>query len=739
MHRRKIIVLLCLASFFGFYVFLQSCGSEQDFAAGSNAFVGDARCQSCHIKEFAEWKTSDHYKAMLPATDSTVLADFNNVSFTAEGVTSRFFKNGSKFIINTQGPDGVNYDYEVLFTFGHYPLQQFLVAFPGGRMQVPRVSWDSRERKWFNQYKGQTIHSADWLHWSRPAQNWNTMCASCHSTNLQKNYNFETDSFHTTYASINVSCESCHGAGKTHVDFVNSTDYKEGKRVAGLFMVLGKSNSQTAQINACAPCHTIRSEINDPQVAPAELLDSYIPQAPATEQFHADGQVKGEVYSYTSFLQSKMHTFGVKCSNCHNAHTGKILFSGNKLCMQCHSKTYDTPSHHFHGQNTAGAECKSCHMQSETFMGVDLRHDHSFRVPRPDLSAEYGTPNACTKCHTGKSDKWAAAAVERWYGPNRKYHFADDLLPGSLLNEKSEAHLIKLLNDTATPAIIKTAAATYLGSISTTGSATALLSLLSNKDGQVRYGALRSLSNFAADTWLQTAAPLLADKIRAVRIAAADLFLTVPPDQVPDPYRQSLNTARAELERYLHYQTDFADGNVLVADHYLRLKDYEKANRFYLRALRMDSLLNYARLNLSTSYNAQGKNDEALKTLQNAAAVDPKNERVFYNLGLLYHEMQKENEAVKSFEKAVLLKSKNPRLYYNYGLLLLQQKKSAAAEIVLRKGLSLSPADASVNYALAYLYLQLGQPAKARPHAALLKKVDPANPNYAAIFQATGM
>ena len=260
------------------------------------------------------------------------------------------------------------------------------------------------------------------------------MCASCHSTNLQKNYNIDADSYNTTYSVINVSCESCHGAGKLHIDFVNSNDYKKGKKIPGSYLHLDKSSAQLAQINTCAPCHARKADISASLVQSGEIMDNYIPEIPTTEHFHADGQVNDEDYIYTSFLQSKMFHRDVKCSNCHNPHSGKILFATNQLCLQCHAKTYDDPSHTFHPVGIAASECKSCHMPGKVYMGNDLRHDHSFRVPRPDLTVKYGTPNACNNCHNNKPAQWAADAITKWYGPERKYHFADDLIPGSKID-----------------------------------------------------------------------------------------------------------------------------------------------------------------------------------------------------------------------------------------------------------------------------------------------------------------
>jgi hypothetical protein len=311
----------------------------------------------------------------------------------------------------------------VKYIFGFTPLQQYLVEFPGGRMQVPRVSWDVKKKKWYHQYPGQNIATHDWLHWTGNAQNWNTMCASCHSTNLQKNYNIDADNYKTTYSVINVSCESCHGPAKQHIDFVNSNDYKSGKKITGSFLHLGKGSQQLTEINTCATCHALKTDLSANVINSGEIMDNYIPEIPTNEHYHADGQIDDESYIYTSFLQSKMFHRNVKCSNCHNPHSGKILFATNQLCLQCHGKTFDDPSHTFHAAGTTASDCKSCHMPGKVYMGTDLRHDHSFRVPRPDLTVKYGTPNACTNCHNNKSAQWAADAVTKWYGPYTQISF----------------------------------------------------------------------------------------------------------------------------------------------------------------------------------------------------------------------------------------------------------------------------------------------------------------------------
>ena len=65
---------------------------QNNSGQAGNTYIGDQSCKSCHATQYNDWLQSDHYKAMLEPDDSTVLGDFNNVKYTADGVTSTFFR-----------------------------------------------------------------------------------------------------------------------------------------------------------------------------------------------------------------------------------------------------------------------------------------------------------------------------------------------------------------------------------------------------------------------------------------------------------------------------------------------------------------------------------------------------------------------------------------------------------------------------------------------------------------------
>lgn len=705
----------------------------------STYFIGSQTCKSCHLAEYTDWTKSDHFLAMQIANDSSVLGDFNNAHLKADGVKTTFLKDQDRFHFESEELDGTHHHYQIKYTFGFSPLQQYLVETSNGQLQATRASWNNIDKKWFHQYAGQKIQPNDWLHWTQNSQNWNTMCASCHSTNFKKNYDFESDSYKSSYSEINVACESCHGAGSKHQDYINSQAYKNGTKVESHYLTYGKSSNNKLQLKSCAPCHARKTDITQTSASNAELLDEMIPEIISTEHYFGDGQINDEDYEYGSFVQSKMFHNKVKCSDCHNPHSGKLKKTGNDLCLSCHKPNYDSESHHFHKANTSGSQCVSCHMDTKTYMGVDIRRDHSFRIPRPDQSAIYKTPNACNSCHADQSSQWAAAKIKSWYGNNRAYHFSDDLLPGSLLDQQNQVHLIKLIGDTSQPAIARATAVFYLGQIINESSANTLLNHLRDLEPLVRYQIYRSLENFPSEIWINTATIGLSDKVRAVRIAAADLYHFIGEENVPARAKSIYHQANMENKNYLKYNRDFAIGNIMMADYFVQEKDYQNAIKHYLRGLQKDSMMNYARFNLSATYNTLGKNEEALNVLLTAAKTDPTNDRTFYNLGLLYYEMHQIENALSSFKKAYDLNSGITNLYYNYGLILHQIGKSNEAEFVLLKGLNLSPTAPNINYALAIIYIKLKDLNKAKSFVEKLYGLDPMNPEYQSLFKQAGL
>ncbi len=373
-------------------------------------FVGAAACRQCHEPEFKAWTGSHHELAMQAANSATVLGDFGNAKLKYGGVESTFFRRDSSFMVRTDGPDGKLADYEIKHAFGVTPLQQYLIEFPGGRLQALSIAWDSRPKgaggqRWFHLYPGEKIDHKDPLHWTGLYQNWNLQCAACHSTNLRKGYDAAGNAYKTTYSEINVACEACHGPGSRHVEWakqarppyppqgdkglliLRSRWNEAWKRPPGATTSERDQPAANALMNVCAACHARRSTIAEGAPAGAPLEETHRLALLTPPNYHADGQQRDEVYTWGSFLQSRMHQRGVTCMDCHEPHALKLRAPGNALCARCHDPAaFDTQKHHFHHPGGKGAQCIECHMPAQKYMVVDPRRDHCIRVPRPDLS-----------------------------------------------------------------------------------------------------------------------------------------------------------------------------------------------------------------------------------------------------------------------------------------------------------------------------------------------------------------
>jgi hypothetical protein len=355
------------------------------------------------------------------ANARTVLGDFDDARSEHRGVATTFRRDGERFLVRTEGPQGQLEEYEITHTFGVEPLQQYLVPFPGGRMQALGIAWDTRPiedggQRWFHLYPHEEIGPDDPLHWTGVQLRWNYMCAECHSTHLQRGYDVAHDTYQTTWSEIDVSCEACHGPGSAPVAWVEAAargdprlDVRLGDRDRGRWILdpntgiaqRSVKRARPTQVEACARCHSRRTTITSDYPYGRPLLDTHIPALLEEGLYHADGQILDEVYVWGSFVQSRMYAAGVTCSDCHDPHSLDTRNrGGNATCASCHSPArFDTPEHHHHERASTGASCVACHMPARTYMGVDARRDHSMRIPRPDPSVALGTPNVCNGCH----------------------------------------------------------------------------------------------------------------------------------------------------------------------------------------------------------------------------------------------------------------------------------------------------------------------------------------------------
>lgn len=574
------------------------------------SYVGSASCGTCHSAEYSSWKTSHHADAWRPPSAESIAGDFDEAVFEHGGRTTRFFREGDRFFIETEdftdGPKVL----EVKGVGGVEPLQQYLVETEPGKLQSFDVVWDSEKKNWFHLYPDQLLPPDDGFHWSGPYKTWNARCAECHATDFRKKYDARTRRYSSTQAETGVGCEACHGPGEAHVEWAANKDAGlqspfPGTDDRGLLQSFRETIAET-EIQQCAGCHSRREPFEDGNPTPGTPFhDSYRLALLREGLYHPDGQILDEVYVYGSFLQSKMYAKGVRCSDCHDPHSARLKADGNAVCTQCHSsagnpaftslanKSYDDPAHHFHEPDSAGAACVSCHMIERTYMGVDGRRDHSFRVPRPDVSVKIGTPNACNDCHQDKTAAWAADILTNRYPGSRHRgpHFGEVFSAARANTNGGGEDLLDIALHDGFPGIVRATALNLLGTRIGPDQRALAAGLLADSDPLVRAAAV-PFAGFDADgNGIALLTEALEDPVKSVRIAAARQVLRVPLANAPERSRLSARSAQREWQDSLAAKLDFPETHMALGGTALVLRNSRAAIRAFQEATALDPQL----------------------------------------------------------------------------------------------------------------------------------------------------
>ena len=706
--------------------------SRTDGPESVATYVGAQACAGCHAAEHAAWSGSDHARAMQIASDTAVLGDFADRRFVHGGITSTFFRREGRFMVRTDGPDGQLDDFEIKYTFGVRPLQQYLIELRGGRLQALSIAWDARPReaggqRWFHLYPNEKIDYRDELHWTRRQQNWNYMCADCHSTNVRKNYNAAAARYATTWSEINVACEACHGPGSRHVAWAGATragQTSEARDPKGLTVLLRErrgvqwtvepssgnarrsvARTTAVELGVCAQCHARRSQITSDYAPGRPFLDHYLPALLTPPLYWPDGQQRDEVYTWGSFLESRMHAAGVTCSDCHEPHGQKLRAPGNQVCAQCHAPAkYATAAHHFHRADGPGAECAGCHMPAARYMLIDPRHDHSLRVPRPDQSVALGVPNACTRCHADRKPEWAAAKAQAWYGrsPNGYQRFAT-----AFHAAETGGGAVRLLADIARdprePDIVRTSAmAQFPREVARSHAGMEAVKLaLGNGDPLVRRAAVTALESLPPAERLTLALTPLSDPSRLVRIEAARVLAPIRPETLDQASRAAYERAAADFVAVQRTNDDRPEARTNLGTYFATRGRVTAAETELRAALALDPTFVPAYVNLADLYRAEQREPDVRRVLAEGLTTAPDDASLHYSLGLALVRAQRTTEALTHFARAAARAPDNARFVYTYAVSLHSTGKPREAIAVLDKALRRHPNDRDVLMALA--------------------------------------
>lgn len=694
-----------------------TAGTPQARPPVTAELVDEQRCVACHAPEVNQWQGSHHHLAMQLPSEQSVLGDFNDVTFRSDRETTRFFRKDGGFWVNTPGPDGQPADFQVAYTFGVQPLQQYLLELPGGRLQPLGVAWDTEQKQWFHLYPGQGIDASSPLHWSKTAQNANYMCIECHTTGFKRHFDAEQNRFASRWHALGVGCQSCHGPASEHLRW--AAEGASDDPAKGLLKPwLGRSDNR-AQVEVCARCHALRSPLGDGYGHSRALFDDYLPSALNATQYEVDGRIKGEVFEYGSFTQSKMFAKGVACSDCHNPHSTQLKLAGNAVCTQCHNpagrtavpgvdgaglqaKDYDSPAHTRHPAGTPASQCTACHMPGKVYMGNDYRHDHSFSVPHPEQAQALGTPDACLGCHRESSAARVIEQFKAWY-PDARPHdggYAQALQQARQGRAGAARALQAQLARADLPALRRAALLAELANYPSAQALNLIGKGLQDSSPAVREAAVRALPAMAAPPQVgQQLAPLLRDPVRAVRLAA-----TWELAQQPAEARQNLTPAfwQQRLDEYEQVQLQLlerGEGNMNLAGLYQITGRSAQVEAVLRRALRSDPDFLPALVSLAQLLE-QSRPQEARQLLDEALRRNPDEAVLQHAKGLALVRAGEYAGAIEAFRQADRLEPENPQYGYVLAIALHDSGQPQAAIEQLQALLQRQPQNRAARMAL---------------------------------------
>lgn len=540
-------------------------------------------CANCHKTEYDLWAQSQHALAnrlVDPAKDQEAM--------------SKHKLDGN--------PEAV---------IGVAPLIQYLIAFPGGRLQTLDSGYDPQRKEWFGTQDPKR-ETQDWGYWKNRGMNWNAQCAFCHMTNLQKGYDLDADSYKTTWDAMGITCAQCHGPMKEHLA-------NPGTAITGF--------TDEQAMDNCASCHSRRGETTG-TFHPGDLfLDHFRPaRADDSLVYYADGQVREEVYEWGSFLMSRMRHKGVICADCHDPHSGKLKFAvdNNALCMNCHAgpglrnATVINPAIHLHHkEGSRGNACVECHMPITKYMVRDPRRDHGFTSPDPQLTKEIGIPNACGRCHVDEGVDWAVQWVDQWYGKRMKRPARERarlIVRAQNQDATVVPELIEWIRKEEIPMWHATLISLLTPWTSRKDVQIQLIESLKRPDALVRSAAVQTLAHLeGAEQALST---LRNDPVRLVRLDAAWATLGKS-DQDQKAYD--------ELLQEIRFNSDQPAGAVRQSQLALIENRPQDAESWMRKAVSWDATSAAEQQMLGQVLNAIGKKEEAATAFQTAAKMEPQN------------------------------------------------------------------------------------------------------------------
>jgi Flp pilus assembly protein TadD len=379
-------------------------------------------------------------------------------------------------------------------------------------------------------------------------------------------------------------------------------------------------------------------------------------------------------------------------------------------------------------------------MPTETYMVIDPRHDHSMRIPRPDLSVKLGTPNACNKCHTDKKPEWAAQAVQAWYPNPLAGHqkFAEAFAASTSGASGATGKLIALVEDKAQPAIVRASALSRLGPRLSPAGVDAATKALNDDDAVVRSAAVEALSGADPALRRQLLPRMLEDPVRQVRMDAARALASVPQTGLSDAQQAAFARALDEYVAAQMFNADRPESRMNLGALHSERGDYDRALAEYRAAIELDPTFVQVYVNLADLYRTRGLESEAEAALRDGLKRDPKSAVLHHALGLTLVRQKRMVDAVAELREAAKLAPEDQRFGYVYAVALDSAGEKQQALKVLDALVRRHPDDRDVLLALVAFNRNAGATRQALAYAQRLAELEPGNPQVRKLVSELG-
>jgi tetratricopeptide (TPR) repeat protein len=714
-------VLLLIAAALAFYRFKPDWQSflPEGGDSDSSAYSGSQSCMECHEKFYRLWAPSHHGLAMQPFTpelfQTKLTAQVESLAISDSDCRVEF--DGEQGWIEMSGPAG-NKKYPIVHAMGGKNVYYFLTPMDRGRLQVLPLAYDVRRRSWFDTAKSGIRHFQDIeeepVDWKDPEYTFNTSCYGCHVSQFTRNYDPETDTYHSVWREPGINCEACHGSAVEHVRVCRRAEAGKPPEDLKIDVIRPPEYSRKIASDACSVCHAKGSPITVSYRPGDDFFDHFDLGVLELPDYYPDGRDLGENYTYTQWLMSPCARSGqMDCLHCHTS-SGRFRFADdaeNEACMPCHAEKVENASTHSHHQDgSAGSLCISCHMPMTEFARM-RRSDHSMLPPTPSVTIAFNSPNACNICHADKDAAWADEWVRRW---RKRDYQAPVLHRASLIDaarrrdwEKLPA-MLEYLDRDDNDAVFTASLIRLLRPCDDDRKWPFLIRALENASPLVRAGAAESLGDRIDPETVTALGAAVRDASRLVRIRAASALAAVPRNLLDAGTAAAFEKAAMEFKATLDARPDHWASYYNMGGFYLSQGAYNQAAAFYETAIRLQPRVLMPYVNIAFAYSELGSNDKAEQSLSRACEIDPESLEANLNLGLLLGEMGRLQEAGTYLEKACELDSKSAVAAYNLGIVNAQLKQMDSAIVHLFRAYVLQPENPQYGYSLAFYLDQRG-------------------------------